>query len=713
LVIETTHAVVKEAINMEEGFEVVATEALSFSAMVDPDGVVGGSGDEELIVYNGYDQLGRLELKKVGGMADLNEVGNSPGLQQVDFDYNIRGWLTAINGGAATGKDLFGFGINYESPTEGLGAVGLYNGNISETVWETANDHVRRAYGYQYDALNRITRALSDDGRFDLGTTAQPVTYDKNGNIGRLVRKGHVVADPIYTTPSHYGTMDDLTYSYDSGNKLLGVTDAIITPALMKGEFKDGNKIGNDYSYDANGNMVSDANKNIVGIGYNHLNLPTNITIGGSSPGTIAYIYDAIGTKLRKQVSTGTTSEYAGNYIYENGQLQFFSHPEGYISAENGTYKYVYQYRDHLGNIRLSYSDTDESGDITVSQDPLLTEIVEENNYYPFGLKHKGYNSGIAPLGNPVAQRYKFGGNELDESFNGTLNTYDFGARNYDPALGRWMNIDPMTEDYNNLSPFIYAANNPIFYSDPDGQRIAIYGNENYRNQVLFQLALLAASSATGNDLIMNAIDSKRTLVIANIEGELGNNTFDGVGGVNLEGGYNVVGYKVDGEGFLDSNNGRNGKELYKNSSTTLAHELGHFESITKGNGKGLLLDDQGRASYDRSDEVYAVERENTVRKELGFDERTHYGGREVYRKQAQRTEYPGYYKLVNKKDYAIQSQNQQAHSLNAGTTSRQIYYGARTKDYRGGYSHFGSEISNRAKKPAPGKQLILDGSKN
>jgi RHS repeat-associated protein len=318
-------------------------------------------------------------------------------------------------------------------------------------------------------------------------------------------------------------------------------------------------------------------------------------------------------------------------------------------------------------------------------------------------LQDRGCNNVI----NGTDHKYGFNGKEEQDELG--LNWIDITARNYDVSLGRLMNLDPLAEDYDNLSPFVYAANNPVFYIDPDSQRIAIYGNEDYRNKVLFQLALLAASSDTRNDLIMNAINSKRTLVFADVEGVLGDNTFDGVGGSN----YNVVGYDANGEGYLDEDNGRNGEKLYKNSSTTLAHELGHFESITKGNKRGLLLDDKGRASYDRSDEVYAVERENSVRKELGLDERTHYGGRNIYGKKAADTEYPGYFKLVTKKDYAIQSQNQEAHNQNAGSTSRQIYYSAKTTNYREGYSYFGLILSTRTKKPAPRKQLILDAVKN
>ena len=69
------------------------------------------------------------------------------------------------------------------------------------------------------------------------------------------------------------------------------------------------------------------------------------------------YIYDATGLKLKKTVGS-TTTEYAGNYIYQNGTLQFSNHPEGYVTPDgSGGYDYIYQYKDHLGNVRLSYAD--------------------------------------------------------------------------------------------------------------------------------------------------------------------------------------------------------------------------------------------------------------------------------------------------------------------------------------------------------------------
>ncbi len=112
---------------------------------------------------------------------------------------------------------------------------------------------------------------------------------------------------------------------------------------------------------------------------------------------------DASGVKLRKEVrdrSEITTTDYfdastplsTGGFIYLNEKLDFFPHSEGYVKVIPGgnyyEFQYVYNYKDHLGNVRLSYSGLDLNGAI----DP-NTEILKERNYYPFGLEHKGYNN--------------------------------------------------------------------------------------------------------------------------------------------------------------------------------------------------------------------------------------------------------------------------------------------------------------------------------
>ncbi len=134
--------------------------------------------------------------------------------------------------------------------------------------------------------------------------------------------------------------------------------------------------------------------------------------------------------------------------------LQFFPQAEGYVKKESNSYKYVFNYTDHLGNIRLSYTDTDNNGTIDID------EIVEENEYYPFGLKHESHISSNS-------YQYKYNGKELQSELG--LDLYDYGARNYDPAIGRWMNIDPKAEQMRRFSPYNYCFNNPIRFIDPDG----------------------------------------------------------------------------------------------------------------------------------------------------------------------------------------------------------------------------------------------------
>ena len=401
---------------------------------------------QQAINANPWTTLSSLEYDKIG-QNTIKYVGDS--IQTVDFKYNVRGWLKSINDPNNLGDDLFGFAISYNDPANG--AQGLLNGNISGTSWKTANDNVLRFYNYTYDALNRIKVAgyNNENGDEPGWFNVTNINYDKNGNLLTLNRakKG---------SPTAGAAMDYLTYSYgNSSNKLTRVEDQYDNA----GGFENGTNTGDDYAYDSNGNMLSDANKGITDITYNHLNLPTSVSING---GIINYVYDASGVKLEKTTSSGSYREYNSNYIYENGVLQFFFNSEGYSVNNNGQFTYTFKYTDHLDNIRVLYSDINQNGGIETS-----SEIFKEINYYPNGLTHAGYNNSVSSSSNSTVNGFLFIGKEIQTDYD--IEWYDFGARNFDPSLGRWMNIDPLAEDMRRHSPFNYSFNNPIYFMDPDG----------------------------------------------------------------------------------------------------------------------------------------------------------------------------------------------------------------------------------------------------
>ncbi|WP_390452853.1 RHS repeat domain-containing protein, partial [Chryseobacterium sp. Alg-005] len=283
-----------------------------------------------------------------------------------------------------------------------------------------------------------------------------------------------------------FATMiDNLKYEYN-GNKLTKVTDEQQNPSGYPYIATP-----NTITYDANGNMITHLDKGISSIQYNYLNLPSQITQNAK---VTSYTYRADGVKVKKLFGDIETNyldgfQYKSTYTAESNlegtpidpdetpvlKLRIIPTSEGYYDALHG--QYVYNYTDHLGNVRLSYSDYDKNGTIrpkaiteTICDGPIDDpfticysqwqpgEIVENNNYYPFGMLHNY----TATTQN--AYQYKFNGKELQES-----GMYDFGARMYMPDLGRWGVIDPLAESYRRWSPYHYAMNNPVKFTDPDG----------------------------------------------------------------------------------------------------------------------------------------------------------------------------------------------------------------------------------------------------
>jgi RHS repeat-associated protein len=141
--------------------------------------------------------------------------------------------------------------------------------------------------------------------------------------------------------------------------------------------------------------------------------------------------------------------------VYINNELDFFTNETGRVLKETNGFERQYVISDHLGNAR-----------VTVKPDANNQPIVlQYDSYYPFGLEMGGL-SFVALTEN----KYKYNGKEMQDAFN--LNWYDYGARFYDPQIGRWHVVDPSADEVGQevASTYCYVENNPISRNDPDGR---------------------------------------------------------------------------------------------------------------------------------------------------------------------------------------------------------------------------------------------------
>ena len=208
-------------------------------------------------------------------------------------------------------------------------------------------------------------------------------------------------------------------------------------------------------NFSENVRMTKDTSKGIASITWNVLHQPQTVTFTDGS--TISYTYAADGTKLREtRVASGltTTTDYTGNLILENGTRSRLLFDGGYVSLPGNAYHWFLT--DHLGSVRVVAS---ASG-----------AAEEYDHYYPLGGPIAQYSSVTSQ------QPLKFQGKEWGASKG--LDLYDFGARRYDPASGRWLSQDPLAEKYYAHSPYLFCAANPLLFIDPDGMRTYVIQNE-------------------------------------------------------------------------------------------------------------------------------------------------------------------------------------------------------------------------------------------
>ena len=366
------------------------------------------------ISKNEYDALGQLKKKKLAPAYNSNA-----GLETLTYDYNIRGWMLGANrdyAKDANNNNYFGFDLGYDKANNNI--IGnqvytnpQYNGNIEGMVWKSKGDGEKRKYDFTYDAANRLTGAdfnqyagAAFNKTANIDFSVNNLSYDANGNILTMAQNGLKLGGS--------SAVDNLRYTYTTNsNKLKSVTDFNNDAGTKLGDFKTNTTHSQnaaksaltptsaqssfdaiiDYTYDVNGNLITDKNKAISAITYNHLNLPLVVTVTGK--GTITYTYDAAGNKQKKVtvetnatvpfngtsytlVTITTTTTYLGGAVYETkaynnaalaplqytDKLQFIGHEEGRIRAlyNNGAspntltgFAYDYIIKDHLGNVRM------------------------------------------------------------------------------------------------------------------------------------------------------------------------------------------------------------------------------------------------------------------------------------------------------------------------------------------------------------------------
>ena len=546
-------------------------------------------GGTSITLYDAtYDNFGRLLTKQYHGTS----------INKLTYAYNLRSWLTGISGTCFTQNVYYNTGVG----------TAKYNGNISSMTWKSGNESTVRGYKFTYDGLDRMLNATygetasisTNANRFSENVTG----YDKNGNIKSLQRYGQ-------TGASAYGLIDNLTFTLN-GNQLSRVDDAVSTVAYgTNTAFVNGASAAGEYAYDANGNLTKDLNKGITDIQYNVLNLPSTVSFSDGS--TITYTYGADGTKLRtvhKIGSTTTTTDYCGNVIYENGTQKLLLTEEGYINL-TGTQQYHYYLKDHQGNNRVVIN---QSG-----------TVEETNHYYPFG-------GVFGTTGN--TQPYKYNGKEFDTKKG--LNWYDYGARHYDAALGRFTTNDRFAEKYYSMSPYQYGANNPVNNIDVNGDTIVVNPNPNglidnvkmffgfdtkYQKDVKADLQQLKKDDKEIGEMIIELEKSKNVHSITRTKrGESNSSGFDREKAKKDIPQGSIINYDPDVKTDINGN--------HRTPRIGLIHELQHSSDVDKG-----IMSYENIGNGIPMREIRAINTENKIRKRTGDAKRTEYRGRKIPQK--------------------------------------------------------------------------------
>ena len=347
---------------------------------------------------------------------------------------------------------------SYNKHNDKIETMTLKVGNVTRTVSSYSyNDisrllsikrsgNVLRGYDFAYDGLNRLEESTYAEGagmsQNKNRYSENILSYSPNGSIERLQRYGK-------KNNGTFGLIDDLMYSYN-GNQIKAISDKAGS-LLYDGsfDFKDGANADVEYFYDTNGALIKDLNKGISNIEYDVLGNLKCITF--SNGFKTKYVYDAAGNKLRPthESAVTNTTDYVGNFVFEDGKLDKYLFDGGYCSFDNSQNPTFHYYeKDHLGSVRM-----------VVNENGTIEQV---NHYYPFGGVYGdlSYNSEY--------QKSKYIGKEFDHMHG--LDWYDHGARMYDAARVAWDKTERLYGKFNNWNLYCYGLDNPIKFIDKDGR---------------------------------------------------------------------------------------------------------------------------------------------------------------------------------------------------------------------------------------------------
>ena len=362
-------------------------------------------GDRVLVANNVYNEMGE-QIER-----NLHSTDNGASfLQSMDYRSNIRGWLTSVNnadlssgGSNDDSNDLFGMELDYTTGATVAGTTipANFDGNISVAKWQSNNLEdapKKQAFGYKYDNLGRITSAnyaADNSGNWTGDQNYYSTTYsykDVQGGFDQVTREGRL--GEASTT-----TIDDLTYSYYANSNQIS---KVLDDSDNDEGFSDGFNSTTEFTYDPNGNLVSDQNTFITGITYNLLDKPERITVEPTTGKIyLDFTYDAAGNKLTTSIKDAGENElyrmdYVGgiHYVTTDGttELAYMQTPEGRILKYGSEYEHEYHIKDHLGNTRLTFGNLHDTEVFNATMETELSST-EEAQFVNVGSTRDGVHN--------------------------------------------------------------------------------------------------------------------------------------------------------------------------------------------------------------------------------------------------------------------------------------------------------------------------------